>query len=409
MSKPISLSRVEFVILMACLTALDALAIDTMLPALSQMSSDLNIVKDNDRQFIVTSIFLGFAVGLSFYGILGDVVGRRKPIIAGIMIFLIGTTICILAQDLPTMIVGRVIQGLGAAGPYVLSIAIVRDVYKGRDMARTMSLILMIFMGIPAAAPLIGQAILLISDWRSIFYMFAMFAIIVFFWFFLRQSETLATQDKIALSPRDIFVSAKEVLTNRQVMSYTLAQGFIFGSFITYLSTAQQVFQGQYGLGAMFPVYFGLLALMIAAVSFVNSRLVMRFGMYKLVLSGLIVFVLNSLVFLVIENYSEAGLPFWSFMLYLTITYSCFGFLIGNITSMAMEPMGHIAGIASAVIGFTNTMLAMIVGGLIGSLYNDTLMPILAGFTILPTIALLLFYTGKKSAEKPIEVASNDS
>ena len=409
MPKLTALSRTEFVALMACLTALDALAIDTMLPALSQMSSDLNLTRDNDRQFIITSIFLGFAMGLSFYGILGDVVGRRKPVLLGITIFLFGTFISSIAQDLPTMIAGRAIQGLGAAGPYVLSVAIVRDVYKGRSMAQTMSLIFMIFMVIPAIAPLIGQGILLFSDWRSIFLFFGIFGTIVFAWFFLRQPETLAVEARINLSANHIFSAAREVISHRQVMSYTVAQGCIFGSFVTYLSTAQQVFQGQYGLGAKFPIYFGSLALLIAVASFLNSRLVMGLGMYKLVTRALFVFCINSVVFLVLEFASEAGLPLWAFMIYMTTTYCCCGMLFGNITSMAMEPMGHIAGVASAVTGFTNTIVAILLGGFIGSLYDNTLMPLIAGFTVLPAIALLLIYSGKNSSGKTAETNAENT
>ena len=390
-----NLPRFEFVALMACLTALDALAIDTMLPALSQMSADMNLARDNDRQFVVTAIFLGFATGLSFYGILGDVIGRRKPVLIGIAVYLLGTLIASLSQNLTTMIIGRVIQGLGAAGPYVLSIAIVRDLYKGPAMAQTMSMIFMIFIAIPAIAPLIGQGILFISDWRSIFLFFGLFGVLVFIWFFLRQPETLLPERRATLSSRRVLQSAQEVLTNRKVMSCTLAQACIFGAFIAYLSTAQQVFQGQYGLGAWFPVYFGALAVMIGIALFLNVRLVMRLGMYRLVSLALGAICINSAVFIVLEVISEAGLPLWVFMLYMAITYCCCGMLFGNITSMAMETMGHIAGVASAVTGFINTVVAILLGGFIGSLYNNTLTPIIAGFTILPAIALCLIYTTK--------------
>lgn len=384
---------------MACLSAVDALAIDTMLPALAEMSADLGLQRDNDRQFIITSVFLGFAFGLIAYGILGDSLGRKRPILIGIVIFLAGTAMCGFATDLPSMIAGRVVQGLGAAGPYVLSLAIVRDVTSGRAMARVMSLIMMIFVLIPAIAPLIGQGILLFTGWRSIFILLAVFAIVTFIWFTLRQPETLPPEKRVDLSLKQLLKGSKEVLTNRVAMIYALCQSCILGAFLMFLSTAQQIYQDQYGLGVQFPVYFALLALTLGVASYYNSRWVMQLGMLTLVSRFLILSCIASAIFLAFELTLPTGLPFWGLMVYMMVTYFCCGILFGNFTSLAMQPLGHIAGVASAVLGFIETMVALILGTLIASLYNGTLVPLIAGFLVLTFAALLLALSVKSVTE----------
>lgn len=390
------LSRAEFVALIACLTALDALSIDIMLPALTQISSDLNIVRENDRQFIITSLFSGFALGLLVYGVLGDSFGRKRPIVLGIVIFLVGTLLCTLAESLPTMIFGRAVQGFGASGPYVLAIAIVRDIYYGREMAKVMSFILMIFVAIPAIAPILGQGVLLLAGWRSIFAILALFALFVSFWFITRQPETLAPEKRTALSVAQIYRSTKEAICNRILLRFTLAQGCLFGAFLAFLSTAQQILQEHYGLGVKFPFYFAVLALTLGVASYFNSRWVHRLGLTRMVLRSLTLLVTTALIFLPLELIASDGLPFTWFMLYMMITYFCCGMLFGNITTLAMSPAGHIAGIASAIIGCIGTLMAMTLAVIIGSFYQGSVVPLLAGFLILGSTALLLVNSVKQ-------------
>lgn len=394
------LSRVEFVALIACLTALDALSIDVMLPALTQISSDLNIVRENDRQFIVTSLFSGFALGLLVYGVLGDSFGRKRPIILGIAIFLVGTLLCMLAENLPAMMLGRAVQGVGASGPYVLAIAIVRDVYYGREMAKIMSFILMIFVAIPAIAPILGQGMLLLAGWRSIFVLLALFALFVSFWFMTRQAETLAPEKRTPLSVAQVYRSIKEAISHRILLRFTLAQGCIFGAFLAFLSTAQQILQEHYGLGVKFPFYFALLALTLGVASYFNSRWVHRLGLTRLVLRSLTLLVTTSLVFLPLELITSNGLPLAWFMLYMMITYFCCGMLFGNMTTLALSPMGHIAGIASAIIGCIGTLMAMALAVMIGSFYQGSAVPLLVGFMVFGSSALLLVYSVKHEVKE---------
>lgn len=382
---------------MACLTALDAFATDAMLPALSHISADLNLLRDNDRQFIITTIFSGFALGLPVYGILSDSWGRRRPVLMGVAIFLAGTLLCSMADNLTMMIIGRAIQGFGAAGPYVLSVAIVRDTYAEREMAQIMSFIFMIFMAIPAIAPLVGQGVLLVFNWQSIFLLLGLFGITVGLWFAKRQPETLTVERRTAFSLRQTVSSAKEVLGHHQVLKYIFAQGFVFGAFLSYLSTAQQVFQEQYGIGTKFPLYFALLAIVLSIASFYNSQWVIRLGMFRLVVRALTLATLTAFIFLAVELLSSNGLPFWGFMLYMMTTYFFCGMVFGNLSSLAMTPMGHIAGIASATIGCISTLIAFVLAAFIGSFYNGSLLPIIAGFAMLAPLALVLVLAAKGS------------
>lgn len=392
------LPRFEFITLMACMVALEALSIDAMLPALAQMGSDLNITNANDRQLIITSIFLGVALGILAYGIAGDSLGRKRPIYLGLIVFILGTLLCAFSDSFSLMLVGRVLQGLGAAGPYVLSTALIRDMYKGRQMAEIMSLILMIFIVVPAIAPLLGQAILLVSGWRSIFSMLGTFAAVTGIWFFIRQPETLPIDKRVPLSFSQSFAGIKEVLQSKKVFNFIIAEGCIFAAFVGFLSTSQQIFQDQYQLGEKFPLYFALMVIFLGVAAFFNSRWVMKVGMYTLVSRSLLAVVISSILFLGYGFSRETDPPFWLFMAYMMLTYFCIGLVFGNLKSMAMEPMGHIAGIASAVIGSVSTIIGALLGGFIGSFYESSVFPIITGFALLAFIAKGLVYLGETAS-----------
>jgi len=398
------LARPEFITLMACMAALEALAIDMMLPALSQIGGDLSISHTNERQLIITSIFLGVALGILGYGIAGDSLGRKKPIYFGLIVFVLGSFVCTLSDNFTFMLFGRVLQGIGAAGPYVLSTALIRDMYKGRQMAEIMSLVLMVFILVPAVAPLIGQTILLISDWRSIFMLLGIFATATGIWFFIRQPETLPLEKRLPLSLARSFDGIKEVLCSRKVLSFILAEGCIFGAFVGFLSTSQQVFQDQYQLGETFPIYFALMATFLGVAAFFNSRWVVRLGMYTLVSWSLLTVSVSSTLLLAYEFLSLNGSPFWLFLAYMMSIYFCIGLVFGNLKSMAMEPMGHIAGIASAVIGSISTILGAVLGAFIGSFYVDSVFPIIAGFVLLSIVAKYFVHLGEGNVTEPQNV-----
>lgn len=380
---PNTLSRIEFILLMSAIVAVDALAIDAILPALSSMSRDFGVHGGNDRQYIVTSIFIGYAFGVMIFGIVSDSFGRKRPVYIGFAIFLMGTLVTVFATSFPMLLAGRVLQGIGAAGPQVIPTAITRDLYKGRGMAEIMSLIMMVFMLVPAIAPLIGQGILMIASWQGIFVMLGVYSLIALVWFTVRQPETLLPEARVPFSFQQVGSSIREVLRNQQAVKYMVAEGLTFAAVLAYLSMAQQVFQEHYQLGERFPLYFGGLALVMMVASFVNSRLVERLGMRLLVMRGAIFLFAASVVYLVIILLRDQSVPLWSFMLYASMAYFCLGILFGNMHSLAMEEVGHVAGVAASVVGSVSTLIATVLAAIIGSFYNDSITPIVLGFGVL--------------------------
>ena len=388
----------EFVAMMALLISLVALSIDAMLPALPQIGADLGVERPNHYQLVISVLLLGMACGQLVYGPLSDSTGRKPAIYAGLALFLLGCLLSVFAGSFFVMLAGRFLQGLGAAGPRIVVIALVRDQQSGRAMARTMSFVMAVFILVPALAPALGQAIVALSHWRAIFASFLALAVIALVWFALRQPETLPRDRRRPLSLRGIVEGVIQSCANRQTLGYTLAAGLIFGAFVGYLSSAQQVFQGHYGVGALFPAYFGALALAIGASSMANARLVMRLGMRFLssralwMLSGL------SVAFLAVSAAASGHPPFWAFMAYFMAAFFCIGILFGNFNALAMEPLGHIAGIAAAFVGSLTTFISLLLGTAIGQSYDGTVLPLVGGFAGLGLAALVVLHwtEGKK-------------
>ena len=247
-------SYVEFVILVSMMMSLTALSIDAMLPALPQIGDDLNVQDPNNRQLVISTIFLGLAGGQLFFGPLSDKIGRKPAIYAGYGLYIIGSVISLFAFSFPMMLFGRLLQGAGVSAPRAVTLALVRDQYEGRAMARVMSFVMTVFILIPMIAPSLGQAILFFSGWRSIFGIFVLLAVITLAWFGFRMPETLAQENRIPFSFGRITSALREILKIRSAVGYTLSAGFISGAFLGYLSSTQQIFQEQYALGDLFPI-----------------------------------------------------------------------------------------------------------------------------------------------------------
>lgn len=373
---------------MAMLMSLVALSIDAMLPALGEIGRDLGIERDNDVQLVVTLIFVGIAVGQLVYGPVSDSTGRKPALLAGLGLFMVGCLLSLFSHSFLMMLSGRLLQGLGAAGPRIVTIAVIRDQYEGRPMARVMSLAMAVFILVPVIAPIMGQGILLIADWRAIFGAFLAIALATAFWFALRQPETLPVDRRVPFTLSRVSRGFRQVLTTRTALGYTVTAGLVSGPFLAYLSTAQQMFQMQYGLGRLFPLYFALLALALGAAALSNARLVMRYGMRALAHGALVMIGLLSTGFFVVAYLAEGHPPLWALMLYLLLVFFCQGILYGNMNALAMEPLGHIAGIGAAVVGALSLLISIVGGGLIGQAYDGTVLPLVAGFGILGFAAL---------------------
>ena len=385
----------EFVALMAMMIALTALSIDAMLPALTNIGTDLGVTAPNDNQLIISILFLGLAIGQLFYGPLSDNIGRKPAVYFGLFIFGIGCIISMFSKDLTTMLVGRCLQGIGLSGPRVVTIAIIRDLYKGERMAQVMSFVLAVFIAVPAIAPAVGQGVLFIADWRMIFVVLLSLGTIAFIWFYLRQEETLTKENRMKFSFANLGKKLKEIITIRSTIAYTLAAGFISSAFVGFLNSSQQVFQIQFGLGERFPIYFAAIALSVGLASFVNGKLVMRYGMQKMVRSAALSIVVISIIFYGLINtvIVNPSLPF--FMMYLLSTVFFVGILFGNLNSMAMEPLGHMAGIGAAIVGSVSTFISVPFGTYIGMQYNGTVEPMAMGFLIFGGLTALSIFLAK--------------
>jgi len=385
-----SISLIEFVVLMAMMTSLTAMSIDTVLPALSEIGLDLGVKRPNDTQLMISLLFMGIAIGQMFLGPLSDSIGRKPTVYIGFGLFATGCLMSMLTNNFEIMLAGRVLQGLGSAAPRVMVIALVRDQFSGREMARVMSFVMTVFIIVPVVAPAFGQAILFVAHWRWSFAIFLMMALFIGIWFAWRQPETLSPERIIPFSLLAIGRAIREAVTNRIVFGYTITIGLVHGAFIGYLNSAQQVFQEQYGLGVLFPLYFAIFALSLGCASIANTRLVIRFGMQSLSFWALKSIAVSSLIFLVITVINAGQPALWSLICYFMLTFFGLGILFGNLNALAMEPLGHIAGVGAAVVGSLSTFISLLLGTVIGQSYNGTVLPLIGGFAIFSITAILV-------------------
>ena len=376
----------EFIALVAMLTALVAMSIDAMLPAVGIMATELHAANPNDRQLVVLAFFGGMMIGTLIFGPISDSVGRKPAIYAGLVFYILGAVVCMFSTSFPILIAGRLIQGFGASSPRIVSMAMVRDGAKGAEMARIMSFVMSIFMLVPILAPSIGQLVLYVASWRYIFTGFIVAAIIGCIWLATRQAETLDAKNRLPFSAGKLASSAAEVISNPISFGYTIAVGFIFSAFTAYLGTCQQIFADQYNQGDYFALWFGGLAIGIAISMILNGKYVVRVGMRKLSKWALWGFVIDWGVMLVLCLIYNGHPPLPLLGIILFISFFTSGMIFGNYNAMALEPMGHIAGMAAAVSGALSSLIAVVLGGLAGRYYDGTMFPL--------TIAFVLFGIG---------------
>ncbi len=406
-SKQTAIGFGEFVALMATLTALAAMSIDTVLPALPAIGASLAVERANDNQLVVSLFFLGFGVGQLFYGPLSDAVGRKPAAYVGLALFVAGSLLALLSPGFPMMLAARLLQGIGVAGPRTITLALVRDKFEGRAMARVMSLVMFVFILVPVVAPAIGQAILGLSGWRGIFVVYLVIGVLATVWFGMRQEETLPSSRRIPFSIARMWTALREVVTTRQSIGFTIASGFVFGAFLGYLSSAQQILQEQYALGSRFPLYFSALAIAIGAASFANASLVLRYGMHTLSTWALRGICVVSIAFSMFAAASAGHPPLWTLMTYLMVSFFGIGLLFGNLNALAMQPLGHIAGTGAAVVGATSMLISLGFGTWIGQRYDGTVLPLVIGFAALSACSIVIAWWAEGGNRQLIRSTSN--
>ncbi|WP_159024307.1 multidrug effflux MFS transporter [Formosa sp. L2A11] len=383
-------NQFEFIALMASLMSIVSLSIDALLPAFPSIGIAVGNENSRDLQSLVTMIFLGFGIGQLILGPLSDSFGRKPLMYIGFGIFIIASLICVSATSLEVMLIGRVLQGIGLSAPRTICISIIRDSHKGNYMARMMSFVTAFFILIPVIAPALGQFILNYFNWESIFFTQLFFAIVVSIWFWKRQPETLHPEFKIPFNKHVFINGFSELIRYKEAMIFTVLSGFITGSFMVYLSSAHHVFIDQYEVGENFPYVFAGLAISIGISTLLNGTLVVRFGMRRLALVSLAAFSLISTIYVGLF-WNTPNPSLYVLVPFLAAQFFTLGFLFGNLRAIAMEPIGHIAGIGAALTGFVSTIVAIPIATFIGGFMTDTALPLFVGFSICGSVGLITF------------------
>lgn len=396
-------SQFEFVVLMAALMSIVALSIDAVLPALPMIGDHLSVTNPLDNPKLITSIFLGLGFGQLIFGPLSDSFGRKPIVYAGFVLFVIASFICITTKSFEMMIFGRILQGVGLACPRTMCIAMIRDSYEGDYMAKIISIVVMVFILVPVIAPTLGQFLMNNYGWKFIFTFTLLFGVLVMLWFWLRQPETLKEKYRIPYRLKIFKTGTLQFFRIKSAVIYTLLSGFITGSFMVYLSTSQQIFEKQYNLAEEFPLIFASLAISVGLATFMNSQLVIKYGMKNIVHVAMLSYVFISLLFLLIYN-TGANPSIEILIIFFALQFFTIGFLFGNLRALAMEPMGHIAGVGSALNGFISTVMAVPIANYIGSFINNSVTPLFIGFLVCGLVSVMLFYYNNSGFNKLFRV-----
>ncbi|MDR3086792.1 MAG: multidrug effflux MFS transporter [Azoarcus sp.] len=387
----------EFVGFIAACMALNAMSIDIMLPALPLLHADFKLTDPNQAQAVIAFFLFGTGVSQLFYGPFADRFGRRPVIIVGLALFVLAGILSTFADSFATLLLARALQGVGAGAPKVMAVSLARDRYSGVRMAKVMSLAMMIFMIVPVLAPSLGQLVLMLApDWHWVFALLVLAGVALMAWTITRLPETLAPENRLPLSPRAVYAAYRQTVTTRRSAGYMLALSLIIGAHMGFIYSAQQIFVDVFKAGRSFTVLFAAIALTTGLAAFVNSKLVRRFGMRRLSVSGLVAIVVINVFHLVLDL--GGGESLLVFMLLQGASVFTFGILAANLNAMAMEPLGRIAGTASSVIGFVTTVVSAMIGLAIGHMFNGTVVPLIGAYVMLALGALAIAYYTEKPA-----------
>lgn len=381
---PNRLSQNEFIAMIAMLFAIVAFSIDSMLPALPQIATELSPDAPNKAQLIIMSFVLGMGIGTFFAGPLSDSFGRKPIIIGGTLLYALGAWAAWAAPSLETMLMARVVQGLGAAAPRVVSLALVRDLYKGREMARVVSFAMMIFTLVPAVAPMFGTVIIAAFGWRALFLCFVVFAVVAMTWMALRQAETLVPASRRPLKAGPLMQALREVLSHRVVVTAIAVQTLGFGCLFGSIASIQQIFDVTFDRASSFPFWFALIAVLAGSASLLNAKLVVRLGMRYLISVALGCQVIASLIMagMTWAGFWPDALAFPAYIVWTTGVFFMAGLTLGNLNALALEPVGHIAGMAASVTSSIATVFAVVLAAPIGLAFDGTPVPLALGVAV---------------------------
>ncbi|TGX52580.1 Bcr/CflA family efflux MFS transporter [Sphingomonas gei] len=385
----------EFVTLIAAMMALTALGIDSMLPALPAIGASLDVAEPNHRQFVITAFLLGFAFAQLIYGPLSDRFGRRPVLIIALVSYVLTSALAAISGSFVLLLVARVAMGASAAGARVVTVALVRDCFAGRAMARVMSLAFIVFMAAPIFAPAFGQGVLAAGgSWRVIFWGVAAVSALVVAWFWLRMPETLDSDSRQSLKPARIAADYALVLRDRGAVGYTIAAALLSGGLFGFIGSVQQIMEGVFHRPELLTVVFAAVASTMAMGSFLNSRIVMKIGTRRISHTALLALILFAAIHLAIAFSGHENL--WSFAILQALMMASFGLANSNFSAMAMERMGEIAGTASSLQGFVATLGGAVIGAQIGQAFDGTTVPLYTGFLAMGVLAFVAVAVAEK-------------
>jgi len=383
----------ESIALYACLTAITALSLDILLPAYSALGADLGVAAGVNLQHSLLLFVVGMLLGELLSGDLTDRYGRRPIMTASVLVFCIGTLICLLAQTYLWFLLGRVLQGMAAAGQKICTRAIIRDRYSGAAMARIMSYVLVTFVALPFIAPALGAVFTENFGWRSIFRFLGIYALVIFLWFCWRHPETLTQSSARNYS----FISAVRVFfRQKRSVLLTLTAGILFGVHLAFISLSPLLFADIYQVTDHFPRYFGSVVCAFGLALLINARLVMRFGMAALIVAGLVVLNVSQMLFLVVLLYNGAA-PFWAFLIQLFLMLFALGLIFGNLTALILQPLGNFAGVGSALSSALSSAVALLVSFAMGFIYAGKLSQFVFPSVIAVLAATVIFVVSTRS------------
>jgi DHA1 family bicyclomycin/chloramphenicol resistance-like MFS transporter len=378
------ISTAEFVAVMAMLVATVAISIDGLLPALSIITEELTPLRPNNAQIILSSFVAGMAIGTLIVGPLSDSYGRKPIIYGGAFIYILTSVVCVVSQSLELILAARFLQGVGASAPRVVAQALVRDFYKGREMARISSFIMIVFALVPAVAPLLGSFVMFAFDWRAIFFMFIAFVAISTTWMGLRINETVSKENRVKFNLRNLVSAFREILSNPLILTAVITLVFAYSILFVGIFLIQPVFERVFGRPETFPYWFAAIALLAASSSYVNARLVRRLGMRMLTNIAFRTQVgLSTTILLVFGlGYFDGEFGFFCFLFWMFSIFFQAGLTMGNLTALAMEPVGHIAGTAASLISAIATIGSVFLAAVVGQFFNGTPIVMIVGITL---------------------------